>query len=55
MINTTSKQNTSLFVSIVVFMKSFNLKIRRYEKDFMMSLSDYKQAGIIGAFNTTSR
>ena len=25
-----------------------------YEKDFMMSLSDDKQAGVIGAFNTTS-
>ena len=25
------------------------------EKDFMMSLSDYKQADIIGATNTTSR
>ena len=26
-----------------------------YERDFMMSLSDYKQADIIDAFNTTSR
>ena len=26
-----------------------------YEKDFMMSLSDDKQADIIDAFNTTSR
>ena len=26
-----------------------------YETDFMMSLSDDKQAGIIDAFNTTSR
>ena len=26
-----------------------------YERDFMMSLSDYKQADIIMAFNTTSR
>ena len=26
-----------------------------YERDFMMSLSDYKQAGVIDAFNTTSR
>ena len=26
-----------------------------YEKVFMMSLSDNKQADIIGAFNTTSR
>ena len=26
-----------------------------YERDFMMSLSDDKQADIIGAFNTTSR
>ena len=26
-----------------------------YERDFMMSLSDDKQAYIIGAFNTTSR
>ena len=26
-----------------------------YERDFMMSLSDNKQANIIGAFNTTSR
>ena len=26
-----------------------------YESDFMMSLSDDKQANIIGAFNTTSR
>ena len=26
-----------------------------YEKDFMMSLSDDKQANIISAFNTTSR
>ena len=26
-----------------------------YERDFMMSLSDDKQAVIIGAFNTTSR
>ena len=26
-----------------------------YESDFMISLSDYKQAGVIGAFNTTSR
>ena len=27
----------------------------RYERDFMMSLSDDKQADIIDAFNTTSR
>ena len=27
----------------------------RYERDFMMSLSDDKQADIIYAFNTTSR
>ena len=26
-----------------------------YERDFMMSLSDDKQADIINAFNTTSR
>ena len=26
-----------------------------YERDFMMSLSDDRQAGIIDAFNTTSR
>ena len=26
-----------------------------YERDFIMSLSDCKQAGLIGAFNTTSR
>ena len=26
-----------------------------YERDFMMSLSDYKQADIIDAFNTASR
>ena len=26
-----------------------------YERGFMMSLSDDKQADIIGAFNTTSR
>ena len=26
-----------------------------YERDFMMSLSDYKQADGIDAFNTTSR
>ena len=26
-----------------------------YERDFMMSLSDYKQADVIDAFNTTSR
>ena len=26
-----------------------------YEKDFMMSLYDDKQADVIGAFNTTSR
>ena len=26
-----------------------------YERDFMMSFSDDKQAGIIDAFNTTSR
>ena len=26
-----------------------------YERDFMMSLSDDKQAEVIGAFNTTSR
>ena len=26
-----------------------------YERDFMMSLSDDKQADFIGAFNTTSR
>ena len=26
-----------------------------YERDFMMSLSDYKQACVIDAFNTTSR
>ena len=26
-----------------------------YERDSLMSLSDYKQAGIIDAFNTTSR
>ena len=26
-----------------------------YERDFMMSLSDNKQAGVIDAFNTTSR
>ena len=25
-----------------------------YERDFMMSLSDYKQADVIDAFNTTS-
>ena len=27
----------------------------RYERDFMMSLSDDKQADVIDAFNTTSR
>ena len=26
-----------------------------YERDFMISLSDDKQAGVISAFNTTSR
>ena len=26
-----------------------------YERDFMMSLSDYKQADVINTFNTTSR
>ena len=26
-----------------------------YEKDFIVSLSDDKQADVIGAFNTTSR
>ena len=26
-----------------------------YERDFMMSLSDDKEAGVIDAFNTTSR
>ena len=26
-----------------------------YERDFMMSLSDDKQADVIGAFNTSSR
>ena len=26
-----------------------------YERDFMMSLSDAKQANVIDAFNTTSR
>ena len=26
-----------------------------YERDFMMSLSDDKQADVIGAYNTTSR
>ena len=26
-----------------------------YERDFMMTLSDYKQADVIDAFNTTSR
>ena len=26
-----------------------------YERDFMMSLSDYKQADVIDAFNTASR
>ena len=26
-----------------------------YERDFMMSLSDDKQAGVIDAFNTNSR
>ena len=32
-----------------------NLFLFCYEKDLMMSLSDYKQADIIDAFNTTSR
>ena len=32
-----------------------NLFLFYYERDFMMSLSDDKQAGIIDAFNTTSR
>ena len=26
-----------------------------YERDFMMSLSDYKQTDVIDAFNTTSK
>ena len=32
-----------------------NLLLFCYEKDFLLSLSDDKQAGIIDAFNTTSR
>ena len=32
-----------------------NLFLFCYEKDFMMSLSDDKQADVIDAFNTTSR
>ena len=32
-----------------------DLSLFCYERDFMMSLSDDKQAGIIYAFNTTSR
>ena len=32
-----------------------NLFVFCYERDFMMSLSGNKQAGIIEAFNTTSR
>ena len=32
-----------------------DLFVFRYERDFMMSLSDAKQADIIDAFNTTSR
>ena len=32
-----------------------NLFLFCYERDFMLSLSDDKQAGIIDAFNTTSR
>ena len=32
-----------------------DLFLFRYERDFMMSLSDDKQAGVIDAFNTTSR
>ena len=32
-----------------------NLFLFCYERDFMMSLSDDKQADVIGAFNTTSR
>ena len=32
-----------------------NLFLFSYERDFMMSLSDDKQADVIDAFNTTSR
>ena len=32
-----------------------NLFLFCYERDFMMSLSDDKQADVIDAFNTTSR
>ena len=32
-----------------------DLFLFRYERDFMMSLSDDKQADVIDAFNTTSR
>ena len=32
-----------------------NLFLFRYKRDFMMSLSDDKQAGVIDAFNTTFR
>ena len=32
-----------------------NLSLFRYERDFMLSLSDDKQANVIDAFNTTSR
>ena len=32
-----------------------DLSLFCYERDFMMSLSDDKQADVIDAFNTTSR
>ena len=32
-----------------------NLFLFCYERDFMMFFSDDKQAGVIAAFNTTSR
>ena len=32
-----------------------DLFLFRFERDFMMSLSDDKQAGVIDAFNTSSR
>ena len=52
---------TKLYRQVVWIPRSTNcaplvvdLFLLSYERDFMMSLSDYKQADIIDAFNTTS-
>ena len=53
---------TKLYRQVVVIPKGTNcaplvvdLFLFCYERDFMMSLSDLKQAHVIDAFNTTSR